>query len=87
MEYTIGFVTARGTILVVHLHNIPNYAREVTLHGVRRGAAMALAAAQAHSGHELRLLPHGFPATTHPRDHECLVKDFFDAANSVALIS
>ena len=82
-----GFVNARGVILVVRLHDIPNRVREVALHGVRHGAAMALAAAQARSGHELRLLPHGFPATTHPRDHECLVKDFFDAANSVAFIS
>ena len=48
---------------------------------------MALAAAKAHSGYELRLLPYGFPATEHPEDHEHLVKDFFNAANSVALAS
>jgi hypothetical protein len=29
---------------------------------------MALAVAQARSSHELRLLPHGFPATKHPED-------------------
>ena len=68
-----------------HLHDIPNRVREVALHGVRHGASMALAAAQARSGHELRILPHGFPATKHPGDHECLVEDFFDAANSIAL--
>ena len=61
--------------------------REVALHGVRHGAAMALAVAQARSGHELWLLPHGFLATEHPEDHERLVKDFSNTANSVALTS
>ena len=86
-EYAVGFVNARGAVSVVHLHDIPNHVREVALHGVRHGAAMVLAATQACSSHELRLLPHGFPATAHPRDHERLVKDFFGAANSVALTS
>ena len=72
---------------MVRLYDIPNHVREVDLHGVHHGAAMALAAAQAHSGHELRLLLHGFLAMAHPGDHECLVKDFFDTANSVALTS
>ena len=49
--------------------------------------AMALASAQAHSGHELWFLPHGFPAAAHPGDHERLIEDFFSAANSVAFIS
>ena len=31
--------------------------------------------------------PHGFLAAAHPGDHECLVEDFFSAANSVAFIS
>ena len=83
----MGFVNAKGAILVVRLHDIPNHVREVALHGVHHGAAMALAAAQAHFGHELWLLPHGFLATEHPRDHECLVRDFFNATNSVALTS
>ena len=72
---------------VVCLYDIPNRVREVALHGIRHGAAMALAAAQAHFGHKLLLLPHGFPATKHPRDHERLVEDFFDATNSIALTS
>ena len=81
-----GFVNARGAILVVRLHDIPNHVREVALHGVCHGAAMALATAQARSGHNLRLLPHGFLAVAHPRDHEHLVEDFFSAANSIAFI-
>ena len=81
----VGFVNARGTILVVRLHDIPTCVREVALHGVRHGAAMALVAAQARSGHNLWLLPHGFPAAVHPRDHERLVEDFFSTANSPAI--
>ena len=69
------------------LYDVPNHIREVALHGVRQGATMALAAVQARSGHELPLLPHGFLATEHPGDHERLVEDFFNAANSVALAS
>ena len=72
---------------MVRLHDIPNRVKEVALHGVRHGAAMALASAQVHSGHELRFLPHGFPAAAHPGDYECLIEDFFSAANSVAFIS
>ena len=84
MDHAAGFVNARGAILVVCLHEIPNHVREVVLHGVRHGAAMALAAAQALFGHNLRLLPHGFPDATHPREHDCLVEVFSSAANSVA---
>ena len=79
-----GFANARGTISVVRLHNIPNRVREVVLHGVRHGAATALATAQAHSGHNLQLLPHGFLDAVPPGDHERLIEEFFSAANSVA---
>ena len=42
MEYAIGFVNAMGVVLVVLLHDIPNHVREVALHGIHHGAAMAL---------------------------------------------
>jgi hypothetical protein len=48
---------------------------------------MVLAAAQVHSGHDLWLLLHGALVTGYPGDYERLVRDFFDAANSVALTS
>ena len=80
----MGFVNARGAILVVHLHDIPNRVREVALHGVRHGAATALAAAQARSGKNLQLLPHGFLDATYPGEQERLVEDFMSAANSIA---
>ena len=86
-DHAAGFVNARGAVLVVRLHDIPNRVREVALHGVRHGAAMALAATQVHSGHDLRLLPHGASATGYLGDYERLVKDFSDAANSVTFIS
>ena len=83
-DHAAGFINARGTVLVVRLHNIPNRVREVALHDVCHGAAMALAAAQVRSGHDLRLLPHGFPDVACPGEHERLVEDFISAANSVA---
>ena len=83
MDHAAGFVNARGAVPMVRLHDIPNRVREVALHGVCHGAAMALAAAQGRSGYNLRLLPHGFPATGRPGDHERLVDDFFNAANSI----
>ena len=86
-DHAAGFVNARGAVPVVRLHDIPNRIREVSLHGVHHGAAMALAAAQVHSGHDLRLLPCGALVTGYLGDYERLVEDFFDAANSVALTS
>ena len=83
----MGFVNVRGAIPVARLHDIPNRVREVALHGIRHGAAMALAAAQVHSDHDLQLLPHGALVTRYPRDYEHLVEDFSDAANSVVLTS
>ena len=83
-EYAAGFVNARGAVPIVRLYDIPNRVREVALHGVRHGAATALAAAQARSGHNLQLLPHGFPNAVHPGDHERLTEDFLSAADSVA---
>ena len=83
-DHAAGFVNARGAVPVVCLHDIPNRVREVALDGVHHGAAMALAATQAHSGLNLRLLSHGFLDTSYSGEHECLVDDFMSAANSVA---
>ena len=83
-DHAVVFVNARGTVLVIRLHDILNHVREVALHGVRHGATMALAATQARSGLNLRLLPHGFPDVAYPGEHERLVEDFMSTANSVA---
>ena len=87
VDHAAGFVNARGAVPMVCLHGIPNRVREVALHGIHHGAAMALATAQVHSGHDLWLLPHGAPTTEYPRDYERLVEDFSYAANSVVLTS
>ena len=84
MDHAVGFVNARGTVPVVHLHDIPNRVREVAHHGIRHGAATALAAAQARSGQNLQLLPHGFLDAAYPGEQERLVEDFMSAANSIA---
>ena len=80
----MGFVNACGAVPMVCLHDNPNRVREVALHGIHHGAAMALSAAQARFGHNFRPLPHGFPDEVHPGEHEHLVEDFSSAANSVA---
>ena len=72
---------------MVCLHDVPNHAREIALHGVCHSAAIALAVAQVLSGYELRLLPHGFLATDHPEDHENLVEDFSNVVNTIAFSS
>ena len=75
VDHVAGFVNARGAIPAARLHDIPNRVREVALHGVRHGAATALATAQARSGHNLQLLPHGFPDAVPPGDHERLMRN------------
>ena len=84
MEYAAGFVNAKGAVPVVHLYDVPNRVREVALHGVHHGATMALATAQACSGHNLQLLSYGFLDAAYPGEHERLVEDFLSAANSIA---
>ena len=52
-DYATQLVNARGAIPTVRLHDIPNHAREIALHSIRHGAAVALAMAQVQSGFEL----------------------------------
>ena len=86
-DYAAQSVNTRGAVLVVRLHDIPNCAREITLHGVHHGATVALAVAQVRSECELRLLSHGFLATDRPEDHESLIEDFSNIANTIAFSS
>ena len=83
-DHAAGFVNARGAVPVARLHDIPDRVREVALHGVRHGAATALATTQARYGYNLQLLSHGFPDVVPPRDRERLIDEFSSAANSVA---
>jgi hypothetical protein len=86
-DYAAGFVNSRGTVPVARLHDVLNNVSEIALHGVRHGAAIALAMVQVHSGYELQLLPHGFLATDRPEDHESLVKDFSNVTNTISFSS
>ena len=53
IEAVTGFVNARGETVAERLQDIPVRIREVALHGVRSGAADALAATQLSEGLEL----------------------------------
>ena len=55
-------VNARGNTIAAHLQDIHNRIREVAGHGVRRGAAIALATTQFETGHDLlQVEPVHFP--------------------------
>jgi hypothetical protein len=75
-------LNARGDTLEARLQDVPMCAREVALHGIRRGAAFTLAIAQVHSGHDLRLVEPGFPEAKNPDDYPKLVDDFEGPASS-----
>jgi hypothetical protein len=73
--------------LEVHLQDILVRAREVALHGVRCGAAVALAIAHVRSGLDLRLVEPDFLEEENPDDYQGLVDDFEGASATVADIS
>ena len=50
---TARALNARGDLVVSRLQDIPMSAEEITLHGVRHGATVALTIAQVNSEHEL----------------------------------
>jgi hypothetical protein len=62
-------VNARGPSLVDRLHDILAGVQEVSLHGVHRGAAVALATVQVQTGHDLISMEHGFLASDDPDTH------------------
>jgi hypothetical protein len=75
-------VCARGKRLEERLLDVPERVRDAVEYGVHRGAAVAQAAAQVRSGHELRFLI-GFPEGEGATDHERLIEDFDEAADAV----
>jgi hypothetical protein len=62
------------------------HVKEVALHGVRHGAAIALVIAQVCSGLNLHLAEPGFPKED-PDDYQGLVDDFEEASATVADIT
>ena len=57
--------------------------QEITLHGVNRGAAVALAAVQVQTRHDLRTMEPGFPMADDPNMHEDLIEEFDDMAEAI----
>jgi hypothetical protein len=76
-------VNARGTLLVDRLQDIPNHAREIVGHGVRQGAATALATVQTQLGQELRTLQPVFLEGEDRVDFEDLVDELDEAARAI----
>jgi len=50
-----------GSPIDARLQDIPVNVREIALHGVRHGAAVALTAAQVQTGYKLHAMETGFP--------------------------
>jgi hypothetical protein len=77
-------VNAKGTLLVDRLQDIPNRFREVATHGVRHGAATALAITQIRTGQELHFLQHVFLDGDESADYDELVDDFERVAETIS---
>jgi hypothetical protein len=80
-------LNTRGDTLEARLQDVPVRAREVARHGVRHGAVVALAIAQARSGHDLHSVEPSFPEEENPDDYHDLVDDFKGAGVVVVNIT
>ena len=87
MNVATPAINAQGPLLINSLHDIPVHAQEIALHGVRRGAAVALAAAQVQTGHDLCTMEPGFPMTDDSDMHKELIKDIDDAVAAIVYIT
>ena len=76
-------VNAWGPFINARLHDVPACVEEIALHGVRRGASVALAMAQVQTRYELHTMETGFSMGNGPEEHEELIEDFIDAAEAI----
>ena len=83
VNVAIVAITAEAPFINACLHDVPMRVQEIALHGVRRGASVALAMAQVQTGYELRTMETGFPMGNNPELHEELIEDFDDAAEAI----
>jgi len=83
----VDAVNARGSLINARLHDILACVREIALHGVRHGAAVALAAAQVQTRHDLHTMEVGFLTDDGPKGHEDLIEDFTAAAEAIVDIT
>ena len=82
----VDAVNARGSSIDARLQDVPVHVREIALHGVHHGAAVALTTAQVQMGYELHAMEIGFPVGNGPEEHEDLLEEFTIAAEVVVNI-
>ena len=80
-------VNARGSPIAARLQDVLVRVREIALHGVHHGAAVALTAAQVQTGHELHAMETGFLMGDGPEEHEDLIQEFVIAAEAIVDIT
>ena len=80
-------VNAQSPLLINRLHDIPVRTQEIALHGIRRGAVVALATAQVQTGHDLRTMEPGFPMADDLDMYKELIQDFNDAMAAIVDIT
>ena len=78
---------ARGPLINAHLQDISARVQEIALHGVRRGASVALTVIQVQTGYELHAVETGFPMDDGPEEHEDLMEEFVIAAKAIVDIT
>ena len=88
IETVTGFMNARDETVAERLQDVPVRIQEVALHGVRSGAADALAAAQLSEGLELAdsLVPSFVDERVDPSFAD-LVEEFAPCADAIAATS
>lgn len=82
-EEAVGAVNARVETLELRLWDVTTHIREVTLQGVRRGAAASLSAAQARSRFDLHIMEPGFLENKDPESREGAMDDFVAHAEAI----
>ena len=87
MNAAVDAVNAQGSPIDAHLQDVPVRFWEITLHGVRHGAAVVLTAAQVRTGYELHTMETGFLMGDGPEEHEDLLEEFVMAAEAIVDIT
>ena len=80
-------INAQGSSIDAHLQDVLVRVREITLHGVRHGAVVALTVAQVQTGYERHTMETGFPMGDGPEEHEDLLEEFVMAAEAIVDIT
>ena len=83
----VDAINARSSLIDARLQDIPVCIREIALHSVRYGAAVALTVAQVQTGYELHAMETSFPMDDGPEEHEDLLKEFVMAAEAIVDIT